>query len=250
MMASRWAYEAIAVDHYKNNSYEAPFYTLEKEESTSDYKDAYWLPKILDKISYCQNNYQSTNDSIKYRVTANLALIKNELKDEVNFSKVSKTNLEKSLTLKTFNENVADQLRTELEQLEKIYLERFSKAESLKERLVAHKEATTDFKLGEYKDRYFNESLTDLVRNINTKDKIIEYDNKLLKQSDPIYTDPVNPGHIFDYRTHFFAPTKHFFGMLHDTFIFNIAVIWMMSLLLYIALYYEVFKKIIDFFSK
>jgi ABC transport system ATP-binding/permease protein len=250
MMASRWAYEAIAVNHYKSNDYEAPFYTLEKEESGADFKDAYWLPKISDKITYCQNNFKSTNDSIRFRVANNLELIKAELKNEENFTKINKVDLDKSLNSKTFNEDIANQLRTELEDLEKVYLERFSKAESFKEALVAHKEATTDFKLNEYKDKYFNESLTDLVRNVNTKDKIVEFEGRLIKQSDPVYTDPINPGHAFDYRTHFFAPTKHFFGSLHDTFYFNIAVIWLMSLLLYAALYFEVFKKIIGLFSK
>ena len=31
LMASRWAYEAIVVDQFRNNTYEKPYYDLEKD---------------------------------------------------------------------------------------------------------------------------------------------------------------------------------------------------------------------------
>ena len=40
MMASRWAYEAMAVHQFKNNSYEAPYFTYEKVEAASDFKSS------------------------------------------------------------------------------------------------------------------------------------------------------------------------------------------------------------------
>ncbi|HYG40659.1 MAG TPA: ATP-binding cassette domain-containing protein [Cytophagales bacterium] len=250
LMASRWAYEAIAVYHYKNNPYQASFYTLEKETAVADFKEAYWLPQVLEKITFSQNNYKSTDDSVKREVALSLDLIKNELAGEKDFMAGNKLDLDKVLSMEGFNDEVAGKLRSQLEALEKFYLEKFSKAESLKERFIALKESKFDFKLNDFKDKYFNESLSDLVRNVNAKDRIIEYENRLLKQSDPVYTDPVKPASFLDYRTHFFAPVKHMFGVLYDTFYFNIIVIWLMSLILYFALYFEVFKKIIEIFSK
>src|SRR6188768_2630074 len=38
MMASRWAYEAMATYQFKNNEYEAPYYDYEKSESQADFK--------------------------------------------------------------------------------------------------------------------------------------------------------------------------------------------------------------------
>ena len=104
--------------------------------------------------------------------------------------------------------------------------------------------------MNEYKNNYYSESLSDFVRNINVKDRIIEYKGELLQQIDPIYHDPEAPEHIFDYRTHFFAPTKHFAGFYFDTYGFNLTVIWMMTLLFYFTLYFELLRKALSSFDK
>ena len=58
------------------------------------------------------------------------------------------------------------------------------------------------------------------------------------------------PKHIADYRTHFYAPKKYFMGNLYDTFWFNIIVIWLGCLFLYITLYFESLKWLIDIGEK
>jgi hypothetical protein len=50
-------------------------------------------------------------------------------------------------------------------------------------------------------------------------------------------------------RAHFFAPRKNLFGTLIPTFWFNIGVIWVMSIIMMITLYFDVFKKVLDFFG-
>jgi hypothetical protein len=94
-----------------------------------------------------------------------------------------------------------------------------------------------------------------LARNANVRDKILLYKEKLLQQADPIFQEPLLPAHFLDYRTQFLAPSKHFAGMLINTYYFDIIVIWLFSLVLYITLYYETFKKalslsIFGFFKK
>ena len=73
---------------------------------------------------------------------------------------------------------------------------------------------------------------------------IQEVDGQLIQRSDPIYLDPQN------FRAHFFAPTKLFFGKRIDTFWFNIAVLWFMCITLGITLYFDIFKKIMDGLGK
>src|SRR5688572_7076761 len=64
MMASRWAYEALAVYQFKNNSFEEPFYNFEKLESQSDYKSSFLVDKLIEKRKYINENFQSKNDSV------------------------------------------------------------------------------------------------------------------------------------------------------------------------------------------
>jgi hypothetical protein len=68
----------------------------------------------------------------------------------------------------------------------------------------------------------------------------------LIQRVDPVYLDPTesNLG-----AAHFYAPKKQFLGNLISTYWFNLAIIWLMSLSLMVMLYYEVFKKILDFFG-
>ncbi len=41
-------------------------------------------------------------------------------------------------------------------------------------------------------------------------------------------------------RSHFFAPRKYFLGKYYDTFSFNMAFIWFLTIVLYLVLYYDV----------
>src|SRR5690606_35738847 len=52
MMASRWAYEALAVYHFKNNSYEEPYYDLEKMESQADFKGSFLVDELEKKRKF------------------------------------------------------------------------------------------------------------------------------------------------------------------------------------------------------
>ena len=51
-------------------------------------------------------------------------------------------------------------------------------------------------------------------------------------------------------QAHFYAPVK-IIGSLHiDTFWFNFAVIWLMSLILYLTLLHDTLRKTLEFSSK
>jgi hypothetical protein len=57
--------------------------------------------------------------------------------------------------------------------------------------------------------------------------------------------DPKTTGPL-DYRAQFFAPHKNFLGMQLDTFWFDLIVVWLMSVMLYVTLYFEWLKKLLD----
>ena len=79
--------------------------------------------------------------------------------------------------------------------------------------------------------------------------QVVEYDNKLIRQQDPIFRYP-EVEHFFDFRSHFYAPQKHFVGIYMDTFTFNMLMVWFMTLFLYVTLYFDSLKKLMDLFSK
>jgi ABC transport system ATP-binding/permease protein len=50
-------------------------------------------------------------------------------------------------------------------------------------------------------------------------------------------------------RAHFYAPFKMIGNIEIDTFLFNILVLWFVTLVLYIILYYNLLQKAVTYFE-
>jgi len=150
--------------------------------------------------------------------------------------------------LTDFNNEFAGKLKTYLSELNSHYLEIFNEAINKKEEKINKilSIAGGEELLKNTKNNYHNEELSDVVRKVMTEDRIIEYKDHFVQQSDPVFLDPINISGWFDFRTYFYAPRKHFAGKLYNTYGFNIIIIWLMSLLLFITLYYDLLKKLIN----
>jgi hypothetical protein len=109
-MASRWAYEAIAVHQYKNNEYQAPYYEYEREESKADFKSAYLTDELKKRNRFIIDNLGSKNDSINQLIELNLGILRDNLEHEpfregiekINFKIASK---EQAAALDAYFEN-------------------------------------------------------------------------------------------------------------------------------------------------
>jgi hypothetical protein len=55
----------------------------------------------------------------------------------------------------------------------------------------------------------------------------------------------MEPKHSF-IKAHFYSPTKQVFGWKVDTYVVNVVVLWFMTTLLYLALYFRLLKKLLD----
>ena len=128
------------------------------------------------------------------------------------------------------------------------YLAVYSSANELRENLIAYQDEKIPGYYIKFRNKYHNEHLDDIVRNIYEKNKILRFNEKLIRQEEPVYMEP-DDSNFIGFRSHFYAPHKYFLGNTYDTFWFNIFVIWAMSLLLYIPLYYDHLRKIIEFFG-
>ena len=80
---------------------------------------------------------------------------------------------------------------------------------------------------------------------MSAKNRVIVYNDELVQKYDPIYQNPV-PNSPLDYRAHLYAPKKHFLGRYYDTYNFNIIVMWTMTLFLFITLYLDALKNLIE----
>jgi ABC-type multidrug transport system ATPase subunit len=242
-MASRWAFEALAVKQFKDNKFNKTTYKYDKALSISTYKKDYWLPAMQSKIDFCESNLKKPES--KQEVIDALTMIKNEIIKELKVNgneKIKCASLEK-LDIAQFGPTVANQTRDCLDKLRTVYLNNFKRATDLKDKEISkqNKDSVARAQYLKDKDAYENESLHDLVTNRTTTNRILDLNGEFIQKIDPIYLDPMNNNG----KAHFYAPRKKLFGKFYDTYWFNISVVWGMSLLLAITLYFDVLKRFI-----
>lgn len=244
IMASRWAFEALAVNQFMENKYERNFYKYDKEISIADYKNNFWRNKIENVINRLEKSLNTPNTKEKEN---DLNLLINELKKEHNLSPKVKCESLQELESGKLSPAILENLRDYLKRLQDYYIDRSNAAREKMNKKISKiiKEMGND-NFTRLREDYENESLTNLVKNANdiSGERCLEKKGRLIQQTDPVFLDPVDSKIG---RAHFFAPTKYFLGLRIKTFWFNILVIWFMSVGLIITLYFDVFRKVIDF---
>ena len=248
-MASRWAYEALAVNQFINNKYQKPLYEMERIMSEADYRKTYWIPELIKKIDEATLFSNSDNIDEKNKLAADLELVKNELIRNNKLVPLPFTEFA-LLEPNSFDASKAIKLKNYLnEKLLNFYKKKFNFTNNRRDEYVNSVTKTPEEreKFNTLKEQYENENLNSLLKSKDDFSKIIETEGRLIQRSDPIFH---NGDKDLFLRAHFFAPTKSIFGVLMDTFWVNVSVIWLMTLLLIITLYFETLKKFLDFFGK
>jgi ABC transport system ATP-binding/permease protein len=250
MMTARWGYEALAVEQFTKNQYDAEFYTVNKAMSIAEYKKNYWIKNLENKVDYIESQLQTRENPAKFE--SSLTLLRNELAWEFpNIRKIPISHIQKmefpaldSLVPEKVNASTISQTREFMKILNKIYMRIYNNANDNKDNLIRALQKTPSEKNNflELKRSFHNEKLTEFVENNNELVKIIEYKGKLYQKMDPIYLDPENRF----IKAHFYAPRKMVFGKYYNTFLVNAIVIWCFSLMLYLVLYFRLLKRLLD----
>jgi ABC transport system ATP-binding/permease protein len=248
VMASRWAYEAMAVHHFVNNDYEAPYYEYDKQAAMADFKAEFIMNELKARNKYIIDNLNSNEQEKKDEVEKGLKILRDNLKNEKFKQGIEKVDVQSDLTTAKFSKELGVKLDEYLDEYQKHYRKIYNQSTAKIERRMAKAEKKGK-KINDQKNRYLNESLSDLVKNTTTKNRLIEYNGELIQQINPVFQDPGKKS-VFDYRTQFFAPKKNFLGAEVSTLTFNMLVIWFMTLLCYVFLYLELLKKGIDLVGK
>ena len=245
-MASKWAYEALMVNQFVNNEFEKKFYEIDKKESVANYKQIYYLPELKEKLDYCYKNLNSQDSKVLEKVDNDLSLLRNEFRKqhyvlpEFPIDKFIGKLKRDSLTL-----FITFLSKSYLADVNTYYGKMFAMANGKKDKIVTWAMETNPQLYKKLKDDFRNDAVSDIVKNIYEKNQFIRYNDDLIQQIDPIFVDPRSDEGFFNFRSHFYAPHKFFAGKYFDTFGFNIVIIWLMTILFYITLYFDIFSKLL-----
>ncbi len=244
IMASRWAYEALSVEQFRNNKYEALFFNLEKVESDATYITNYLIPELLNRLGSCELNIGVPEKSVYLK--QELQLLNQEFNSLAEHLQLSRFGDEDSLNIKLFNESVSNKAKQYLKHVRTISSKLLNMAiqDKDKQTQLIEKSVNGHSNLVLLKEKYFNSSLADQLLDKNEPEKIIEFNGRLYRKYEPVF----NISDSRYGRAHFYSPYKKIFNSYIDTYWFNIVVIWLISLLLYTALAHNILEKTINYF--
>jgi ABC transport system ATP-binding/permease protein len=241
MMAARWAFEALAVEQFMANGYMADFFDEEKELSQVRFRSDLLLTELLGRVEFIAGQINTGKPAADF--ASKLTIVRNEInkldKDQV----IPPFESADSITPEKFSDTIAQKVKKHLTELQNYYLARKN---SLRKQIDA-KVFKMNQQFGknyffDLKQQYHNLAIESLVMNGGSKEYYRETATGLTQKVAPIYKVPeFNNG-----RAHFLASEKIIFSFSFNTLAFNVAIIWLMSIFLYLVLYFDWIRKIFN----
>ena len=250
VMVSRWAYEALAVTQFKNSRYGDEFYELERMESIANYKQAFYIPELKKIAKETRTFIMEGSDASQTELEANISLLRKELEAEEMI--VQQTGFEQPgrMLSDPVDHRSLDSVDVYLEALNEAYISLFNVVNRKRDQQLLSLEDGTE-KNDAYSslyDHHYNDFLGDVVKKTGISYPLVREESGLIQIIDPVFRYPEVEANPF--RSHFFAPVKYLAGFRMETFYFNLLVIWTFSFLLYVTLYFDALRRLLNLFGK
>lgn len=234
VMASRWAYEALAVNQYKNNKYEQYFFEYDKQLSEIVYRKDFWMVKMNDLVDSLKSGQPDTRK---------IELLKNELQymsGKFTPAKPLPASFDYPLSPPSY-----ELLKNYLGGIKKDLINSYKEVSKQKDLQVKQLNADKGKNyLGDLKESQTNDNLADMLLTTNDFEFIIENQNKFVRRFRPVYMEGTDDSFV---RSQFYVSTKNVLGKKVSTWLVNLMAIWFMTLVLMIMLYRNALKRMIVF---
>lgn len=244
IMASRWAFEALAVTQFTQNEYSKHFFQYDQDLANYAYYSGYLIPSLKSQVDECHWNIHTNNRKTKPKLY--LKLVSKEARRLCRKVGFDDTDLLSKLTFENLNEESRLQVNHYLDSLVSIY--NFMHRKKFEERDAAYdalgNEIGNDGIL-KLKQKTYNEPLATWVLNKNSTEKILVSKNGFIRKESPGYMVPKNKMG----RAHFFAPIKLLGNWQINTLWFNLMAIWFMTIVLYLTLWHDSLRKTMTYFE-
>jgi hypothetical protein len=169
-----------------------------------------------------------------------LNIVRNEFKILPRTDDVQQFQYIHLLNAADFSESVLEQAYQHLVRLENNLSEEEESAnERRDEKYREMIEELGDEGFVDFKQRFYNKNLADIVLNRNEINKVYKTNERLIQKKDPVFMEPTsNIG-----RAHFYAPLKIVNKVKIDTLWYNFIMLWFLSGLLYLALVFDLLRR-------
>jgi len=230
------------------NDYEKRYYEKEELLRNASFKDSYLFNDLINKAKFNIKNLD--NPAEREQVSYNLDLLNKEIRKEYKYRKrlakeqsgipLDYLQVVDHLNIEEVNPDILNSCLNYLQSTQKFYSDLYKYVYN---KLNDQTREEDQEYVQELKRKNHNETLEEFVTNKNEFLRIIEFDGELLQKKDPIYLDPENSF----IKAHFYDPRKAVFGRFFPTIWVNLGVMWMSTIMLYLALYFRLLKRFLDF---
>jgi ABC-type multidrug transport system ATPase subunit len=237
LMATRWSFEAMAVEQFRNNKYEKNFFRYDMGISQSDWYANLLIPAL--KTDLTMSQIHKSNPAFSEMVNNNIQkfnFYSGELQKLTGFRHTMLLNTQNfdSVRAKEASDYL-DSLTKQFRQFRKRYIILKDSADAV---LLTKIGKENRMKLV---DNYRNMRLENVVVQGSGVDQYIDADTKIIQKYEPAYMNPTSRSGM----AQFYAPYKQVGNIKIDTFWFDLIVLWVVTALFYIALYYNILQKFV-----
>jgi ABC transport system ATP-binding/permease protein len=239
LMASRWAFEALAVEQFAGNRFQRNFFEYEQQNSDAGFKASFLIPRLHAKVELIGRELDLGINDMETEI--NLNILRNEIDYLQQASGLMPFEYIDNINADEFYGMVAEETSGYLIYMRLHFSQVAREAAAERDRVFRELESELGSDaLHRMRRRYHNRALADLVLNRHEVEVIQKTNERLVQKKDPVYLMPVsNLG-----RAHFYAPVKRFNNEYVDTLWFNISAIWLMSLVLYLVILIDLPRKV------
>lgn len=213
VIPSRWAFETLVVEQFKNNAYNQPFFPIEKEKYLAQY-----YRNIHAKEVHSLINKMNEEDDISIRKT-----VQNELEILSHAARIAP--IGKNESYDSYLEKVDEALRQRSHNFTALL-------DQNQQKLID--EHGVDW-FNDLKQNNHNEAIEELVMNMSTNRFFKISNNHIYPQIGFIYFEPDNPWG----RAHFYSHEKNITGNSISTYKFNLLVLGFFVVLTIIVIFAE-----------
>jgi ABC-type multidrug transport system ATPase subunit len=245
LMATRWSYEAMAVEQFRSGKYMKPFFNTEMMISHYDWQSSFLIPELKKK----SNEAAYTSDKPEYS-----DIFENDIEKLTRYISVLSTEAQtdpqqamRVINREPFTSDASYIVNDYLDTLQKSLRKKYIYYTGVRDRItdsLINLEGKDE--LVKLREKTYNKDLADLLLNRTVKDKVYETDDRIVQKADPVLMAPDSRSG----RAHFYAPFKMLGNWRINTIWFNMLVIWLFNTGLFVSLYFNLMKVLLDLLER
>ncbi|ASB48852.1 ATP-binding cassette domain-containing protein [Alkalitalea saponilacus] len=244
LMVTRWSYEALAVNQFKNNRYQKNFFFEEMIMSQNSYYANTLIPELI-KINDAANWAKGRNDlgtfnNQKRILQAGLMQLQQKYPNLVTFSFDIRNLPEYTIDI---HQSISSVLELTRQTFNREY-QHFSALKDQRMQSLIVEKGSVDAVV-EFRQKFHNEALADWVMERKEPKQFEFTGEQFIQKRHPVFKEPSGQWG----RAHFYSPEKRIGPFFIATPFFNTFIIWIGIVILYVTLYLDILRRIIHYFE-